>query len=357
MVSPGETAMSRRIAKLLDESEKAVTKLLEDLEHKNGYPSHDARHIAAVHQQVRHKIEDLQLDPDDTTAQELFQALRIKYQEDCQQLDDALDLTGKDSEIKISAAYKMINDSAQLPRVWTLKTSEAKKLLHEQPPKHVMKLLRFRSVDSLMKRRDIGEILIAAHSLESGNWHRQYERRLSKLNQSAFELRQLRLVTLDAATWSDDEAQNEVTSAEEYGVLAAWPSEEGQDNHLLSIILALMTALQEFGVKINLDKLLDSHRSLDIRWWAETAHMVADLEGGTVSLNLHDVATDHAALADFSQRSHDKARYQYWHGLLSRYENMTDVEEMFDHSVIQKVKKLRLQAPEPVFEYEFAEDL
>jgi hypothetical protein len=61
--------MSRKISMLLDQPEPMVNKLLSELEDKNGYPSHDARHIAENSQKVRLKIVALGLDPEDTTGE------------------------------------------------------------------------------------------------------------------------------------------------------------------------------------------------------------------------------------------------------------------------------------------------
>src|SRR4051794_14259749 len=106
-----------RIAKLLDESEAELSKLLADLENKNGLPSHDARHIATVHQSVRSKLADLNLDPDDSTAAELYHALLVKFEADSQKFDEAYGTAGADFDHKVSTVAKTLKDSGQLPRL------------------------------------------------------------------------------------------------------------------------------------------------------------------------------------------------------------------------------------------------
>src|SRR5437868_15448289 len=79
--------MSQRIARILDESEHQVTKLISKLEDKNGYPSHDVRLLAENIQKIRNKMTELGLDPEDTTGEELYHALLVKFQQDSNLFD------------------------------------------------------------------------------------------------------------------------------------------------------------------------------------------------------------------------------------------------------------------------------
>ena len=74
--------MSRVIADIIEHPESVVSKVISSLEAKNGFPSHDVRHYADSHQKSRIKIAELGLDPDDTTPEELYRSLLIKFQAD-----------------------------------------------------------------------------------------------------------------------------------------------------------------------------------------------------------------------------------------------------------------------------------
>jgi len=346
--------MSRRIAKLLDESEAEVSKLIMDLEHRNGLPSHDVRHIADVHQRVRSKLAELDLDPDDTTAQELYQALLIKFETDSRDFDIAFGADGGFDQ-KVAAAAKLLQTSGRLPRLWALKNKAAKELLAGHAPKQVMKLLGYRSAASLLKREAITEVFIAAQLLESDSWQKQQARLISKLEPTAFELREMEIVALDYERWSDVEAKDSIVVSDETASLALWPSEQADQAPLLSISLLLIETLQSYGnQKLGAPDILPA--SSVLAWWSDMDHLIVDLDGGRVSLNLHDVAGSWLAGGDFESRQLQKARKSYWQRLIEKYEIKDDIEALFDDSVLRQVRQLKFKAPQPAFEYELAEE-
>jgi ribosome assembly protein YihI (activator of Der GTPase) len=77
----------KRIARILGEDEDRVATLVNALEEKNGFPSHDVRYLAENVQKIHSKITDLGLDPDDTTGEELFHALLVKFEKDSNVFD------------------------------------------------------------------------------------------------------------------------------------------------------------------------------------------------------------------------------------------------------------------------------
>jgi hypothetical protein len=342
MVSPGEAAMSRRIAELVGESEKAVGRLLAGLEEYNGYPSHDARYIADTHQQLRVKLQELKLDPDDTTAEELFHALQTKFEIDAKRLDRYFNADQKDFDGKAALAAKLMADSLEMPEQWVLKTSAAKNLLREQPPKHVMKELGYRSVESLLKREKTGRLFLLASFLESERWSKSLNRLASKLDQINFEIRPMEIEPLSYDS-EEPVVVSELTGA--VGVSADVP--------LLPMLLNIAAVLKDYGA----DPAKLSELNWIIGWWAGTDNLVAALEDGHVSMNVHDVAASWLAEHSFHDRQTLHGRTSYWHNLLEKYENKAHLEEVFDGSVMSRVRKLNFKGPEPAFEFEYAEDL
>jgi hypothetical protein len=150
--------MSRAIAALLNEPEHLVRKAVKILEDKNGYPSHDVRHLADNIQRVRAKIAELNLDPDDTTAEELYHALLVKFQKDSKEFDACLGAENQTYDQRVETAINLVSKKLKLPEVWTLKSQAAKQLLKSEPPKKLMKFLGYRSVDSLIKRQNLAEL-------------------------------------------------------------------------------------------------------------------------------------------------------------------------------------------------------
>jgi len=334
--------MSRRIADLLDMPEKDITAHLADLEKHNGFPSHDARYIAQTHQTLRRKLQDLQMDPDDTTAQELFHAMYIKFEADSQKLDWYFKAADKDFQQKAELASRLIGESINLPEVWAIKTSAAKKLLKQQPPKHVMKHLGYRSIDSLLKRQNVSVIFTMAAVLESANWHKCLDRQISKLDQTSFEAKRIELIPAKV------ESEEPTIISDLTGTIAI-----SSDGPLLAMLVRAADVLKNYGAEPG-----DIYKLNWITgWWAETDNLVASLEDGQVSMNIQDVAASWLAGHGFEDRQIKHSRHSYWKELLDKYDNKAHLEESFDDSVISRVRKLNLKGPQPAFEFEYAEDL
>jgi len=334
--------MSRRIADLLSQPEKDIAKHLANLEKHNGYPSHDARYIGQTHQMLRQKLKQLMMDPDDTTAEELFQALQIKFQADSQKLDWYYRAGEKSFSQKTDLVSKLFGHASGIPTVWAIKTAAAKKLLKQNPPKHVMKHLGYRSVDSLIKRQKISVILSLAEVIESSNWQKSFDRQVSKLDQTNFEARPIEITAMDIST------EEPVIISDLTGTVSLT-----KDSSLLAMLVHVSAALSKYGI--------ESEKFYQLNWvtgwWAETDNLIADLNGGQVSMNIHDVAASWLSRQGFENRQINHSRRSYWKQLHDMYENKIHLEETFDDSVMSHVRKLNLKGPQPAFEFEYVEDL
>jgi hypothetical protein len=122
---------------------------------------------------------------------------------------------------------------------------------------------------------------------------------------------------------------------------------------LLAMLVQTADALSQFG--------MESEKFYQLNWvtgwWAETDNLIADLDGGKVSLNIHDVAASWLAAHRFEERQINHSRRSYWKKLHDLYENKSHLEEAFDDSVMTHVRKLNLKGPQPAFEFEYVEDL
>lgn len=344
--------MSQRIARLLAEPEKTVTKLLTELENINGLPHHDARHIAQTHQLAAKKMSDLGLDPADTTAAELYHALLARFAQDSRCFDETYGVPHASFDDKVTLAVKLLRHSGRLPKLWALKNPAVKELLRSLPPKRTMKTLGCRSVDSMLKRRNLAEIMLVAQTLESGVWRAAFARAVSKTDQTAFQLRDINLVILPTSTWRD--AGEGVAVSTEEAALAIWPTAANANDSLLSIILAFLEELERFGAHLKLGYLLEGDEVA--AWWSDGDSLVADLKDGNVSFNIQDICESWRALSSFERRQTLRGRQEYWRQLIEKYEKKTGLQEIFDGSVMQKVRQLKFKAPQPAYEFEYAEE-
>lgn len=70
------------------------------------------------------------------------------------------------------------------------------------PPKKVMKALRYRSLESMLKREPVCELLGGARFAESLEWQRKFAAQYSKLSPSDFEMRKIEVIYFDPKKWN-----------------------------------------------------------------------------------------------------------------------------------------------------------
>lgn len=331
--------MSKHIANLLDQPERLVRRTIMRLEDKNGYPSHDARQLAESIQQVRRKLADLGMDPDDTTAEELYHALLSRFEKDCLAFDIENNFHSIDFEAKVAKSTDLIEKNMALPQRWVLKTTAAKNLLRRQPPKKLMKRLSYRSVDSMLKRESIGRLLIVANIVESAAWRKELQRGISKLDSTAFELRQISIIGLNL-----DLDSRALVYNDDIGVMAIAQTELTDNMRLLG----LTVLLSDFVGSLS-DRPLELSSSV-LQWWNEMDGLVASLGGQAVSLNIKDSTLNHAHQHEFTNRLLNAGRAGFWKNLISLYENQLEIEEDiladFSNYVMPKIP-----VRQPAFEY------
>ncbi len=341
--------MSRRISQMMDQPEYMVKKIINTLEDKNGYPSHDVRLLAESIQKIRVKLNDLGLDPDDTTGQELYQALLAKFIKDSQAFDNeyGTDLSGFDQ--KTAKAAQLLSKSLEMPRQWFLKKSIAKDILRQQPPKRVMKALHYRSVESMLKREDLAELFLASQYIESATWRRLHSRAISKLDQTAFELRSIALASLSYDNWVAIAGPgNHIAEDNSLGAIGLWPVKRLSNLSLLGMLVLLTDTLNDY-TSLNVGRSL-ADLSQTVSWWADMDHLVAELGSEHVSLSLKDCAQNSLNDKHYDERQLDHGRTSFWKELLSRYENQLPSEGLFDTAGLQRAARLKLAVQQPAFE-------
>ncbi|HXY18098.1 MAG TPA: hypothetical protein VEH48_01600 [Candidatus Nitrosopolaris sp.] len=311
--------MSRAIAKLLSKPEELVSSALKKAEDINGNPSADVRLLADNYQLTRFKIAQLGLDPNDTTGEELYEALKTKFTADSLQLDKALGLSGAAPIAeKIDKAVQLVVTNGHLPQRWLLKHPTAKKLLRQLPPKKLSKQLGYRSLDSLLKRENIDEIWLAARQLESRTWQSKMTKAVSHLDSAAFEARRLQVLALPDKFWQGAKASRHFISDFFIGAAAVWPSGLESDSHVLAIALGLLRELEKLSGSDLSGSLGDLNPAL--RWWLDNSCLLSSHKDGPVSLNIHDLAVDHLRGRSYQARSSQHAAQALLDKLARSYE-------------------------------------
>ncbi len=222
--------MSKVLRDLLDAEEPLFTKSLQQLEqvtHKQGI---DARLIGEIHQKATAAMRKLGLDEKDTTGPEIYHALIAKIEKHDEHLAKQI---GGPNNYDVQALLPLIKTAAErvkIPRsCWVLKKSVAKEMLRKTPPPNIMKLLKCRSIDSMLKRENLFEIYGALRFAESPDWLKKFNEHYKSLRPSDFETREIQIVVMPHERWGDIAAEfvhkkrHNITHLKELGVVMMLP--------------------------------------------------------------------------------------------------------------------------------------
>lgn len=194
--------MSRVLSELLNAEEPLFGLALKQLEQASGNTSVDVRLTAEIIGKVHMRMRALGLDPADTTGAELYAALiGLLHKHD----DFLAQRIGCSDAETVDAILNRVKETVQaldVPKTaWVLKHSVAKRLLHATPPLHVMKQLKYRSVDSMIKREPTGILFAAMELMESREFTRKFKGAYAKLKPADFETRHIEVLYVDHGKW------------------------------------------------------------------------------------------------------------------------------------------------------------
>lgn len=222
--------MSGVLSQLLAAKEPLFSRAIAELENKSGNPSVDVRLVANIKSTVHRKVRELALDPEDTTGKELYHALQALVRLHDQYLATAIGTSPDDNLEQQFQCIKKTIDNLPLPnKAWVIKQSVAKKLLKVHPPKKVMKQLGYKSIDSMLKRENVAEMIAAARFLETKTWMSKLIKSYSKLRPSDFEIRTIQLLVIDENRYKGSELdyiyqqKHNITHLKEHGVVLILP--------------------------------------------------------------------------------------------------------------------------------------
>jgi hypothetical protein len=215
---------------LLDAREPLFTESLRQLEAASHSTGADAKLAADIHTAAARAMRQLGLDERDTTGPELYHALIAKIKDHDAHLARSI---GGANTMKVSELLPLMKAAAEkvkTPRdAWVLKKSVAKDMLRHMPPLNIMKMLGYRSVDSMLKRENLAEIYGALRFAETPEWLNAFNATYKKLTPSDFETRQIEIVIMPRDRWSDitqhfiEKKRHNITHLKELGVILMLP--------------------------------------------------------------------------------------------------------------------------------------
>lgn len=249
--------MSKTISLLCGKAEPIAAQVIEELEKICGFPSEDVRLLGENSHKAARKLSDLGLDPHDTTAEELYWALAAKFDKDSRHFGQTLGLDKMEGSIKkLDAIVGFVEHAGMFEHLWALKPSAAKKLLRSDPPKNLMKLLNYRSIDSMLKRENVDELFAALPYAESKTWLIRQQRQKAKLTAADFDSKPVKVMLMPAKRWIKlSGSVPPVSRTADTGAVAVWPSANFSWKAGLALTAIIMKELEELKIQSNLLKL------------------------------------------------------------------------------------------------------
>jgi|GEM_PF-2045166 len=196
--------MSKYLSALVGAKEPGFSQLIMQLDAASAGSGVDTRLTADIRYGVLTKISELGLDPADTTATELYQSLIQRALQDDRLLREKIGINKKDDSVAcIQKISNYFSKSPLIPELWALKRTTLKKLLAEHVPNKTMKVLRYRSVASLLKRESPARIYAVATLIEGERYKQRLISSIKQLSSSDFEISRVEFVQFTPKQWED----------------------------------------------------------------------------------------------------------------------------------------------------------
>ncbi len=215
---------------LLDAKEPLFSLSLKQLEEASGHQGIDTKLIGDIIEKSHTAMKKLGLDHSDTTGQELYHALLALVKKHDEHLARAIGGPNANDVQTLLPLIKQAAEKSTVPKsCWVLKKSVAKEMLRQTPPPTIMRLLGYRSVDSLLKHENLAEIYGALRFAEKPEWLVEFNEQYKSLHPSDFETREIEFVVMPRARWGDiaesfvHKKRHNITHLKELGVILMLP--------------------------------------------------------------------------------------------------------------------------------------
>jgi len=219
------------LSALLNAEEPLFSIALKQLEQASGQPGADAKLLADIIEKSHDRMRQLGLDPQDTSGEELYAALLAKAKEHDEHLAEQIGVSDPlDVEQAMDKGLETVRNMEISKDCWVLKKSVAKDFLRKMPPKGIMQILGYTSVDSMLKSEDIGELFGALRFAEDGDWLNKFNELYKTLTPGDFETREIELIRMSYEKWGDiaehfiEKKRHFHTHSKEMGVIVIVPN-------------------------------------------------------------------------------------------------------------------------------------
>ena len=148
-----QRTVCKLIAELVGADKQIVSEVVRRFERSSGEPGVDIRLTGEIYGRLHMKARELGLDPNDTTARELYHSLISLADLHDQFIAKRFGIDDRtDTDQVLSSVVATVNRMHMPRQAWIIKGSAVKKLLKSEPPKKLLHDLHYRSFDSMLKR-------------------------------------------------------------------------------------------------------------------------------------------------------------------------------------------------------------
>lgn len=260
--------MSHFLSEALGTDEPRFKQAIMGLERRSGHPNHDIRLSSAILQKVPNKLKELGLDPNDTTAEELYYALNHKLAEqDAKLIKQLRTKAAKEFNAAANLSDALVSIAKDLTLdidCLAVKPSIIKQLLKTNSPRKVMKALNYRSIDSMLKVEPVPLLLLAVNSYESEAYITNFYSKYKKITPSNLELRKLNVYSCLDKKWfrilTDIKARTGLTMVSSYELasIILLPIDNQPPQGYLT--LTLTNLLAELSITLSVSSYLKLHQ-------------------------------------------------------------------------------------------------
>lgn len=239
--------MTRYLSAALGAQQPLFSQSILELERASGRPSADIRLSTEATNQLRRKIATLGLDPRDTTGPELYSALQDRLRQDEARIRNALGITSDATPNEVlGLVQKFLSAHKGADTCFAIKAIAAKRMLKKKAPKNAMKLLGYRSLDSMLKHETVQGIYAAALMAETPSWHNTFRAQYATLQSTDFEQRKIVIAYPQSNRWAEisekyvQNVKQNILCFKELGVVMLLPHSTKVDGlAITSLLLSL----------------------------------------------------------------------------------------------------------------------
>ncbi|MEK7626043.1 MAG: hypothetical protein AAB423_01655 [Patescibacteria group bacterium] len=242
--------MTKFLIQLFEAPEVDFRHHINDWEVKSGRKSIDIRLTHQIKNSSKEILAYLGL-AEDASSKEVYHALNHLLDKENTIIEKSL---GVSSESTPDEVIRKILSFLKTKRVvgesYFMKPAKIKGYIKKQPPKKIMKILGYRSVDSLLKRESDGLIISVAKELESTEWQKEYARFCSNLVGSDFHIQDIHislvpLKSRERMKHAKIEGSYLVRQTSEVGDLSLIPAKRRFKNDSITYLTAILDGVYQ----------------------------------------------------------------------------------------------------------------